>query len=73
MSADFVAFDLNNPSFAGALHDPIAALIFCHSPNVDVSVINGKQVIRDGILQTVDLPVLTETHNRLSSELIRSA
>ena len=29
MAADFVSFDLRQPLFAGALHDPVAALVFC--------------------------------------------
>jgi cytosine/adenosine deaminase-related metal-dependent hydrolase len=70
MSADFVAFRLDHLGFAGALHDPVAALAFCQSVNVDVSVINGKIVVKDGLLQTVDLPVLVEQHNQLSRQLI---
>jgi 8-oxoguanine deaminase len=70
MSADFVAYDLRNIAFAGAQHDPVAALIFCNSVNVDVSVIHGKVVIQDGHLLTVDLPVLVEAHNKFSKALI---
>lgn len=73
MSADFVAYRLDSPGFAGALHDPVAALVFCQSPTVDLSVINGKQVVRDGVLQTEELPRLIETHNRLSRRLIDGA
>ncbi len=29
MAADFVSFDLRQHAFAGALHDPVAALVFC--------------------------------------------
>ena len=29
MAADFVAFDLRGVGHAGALHDPVAALVFC--------------------------------------------
>lgn len=70
MAADFVAFRLDNIAFAGATHDPIAALIFCQPGTVDVSVINGKLVIQDGRLLTAELPILIEQHNRMSRQLI---
>ncbi len=70
MSADFIAFRLDTISFAGALHDPVAALIFCASPNVDMSVINGNVVIRDGHLLSVDVPMLVEKHNHIARSLI---
>lgn len=70
MSADFVAFRLDSIAFAGALHDPLAALVFCASPTVDISVINGRMVVKDGQLLTVDAPVLVEHHNRISRRLI---
>jgi len=70
MAADFVAFRLDDIAFAGALHDPVAALVFCGSPHADVSVINGRVVVQDGQLVTVDVPVLVEQHNKLSKSLI---
>ncbi len=70
MSADFIAFRLDNISFAGALHDPVAALTFCASPTVDLSVINGRIVVREGHLLTADVPVLVERHNNVSRKLI---
>jgi len=51
MAADFIAFDLANPNFAGALHDPVAALVFCTPAQVALSVINGRVVARDGQLR----------------------
>lgn len=56
MSADIVMFRLDGIGMAGALHDPVAALVFCTPPNVACSIINGKVVVRDGQLQTIDLP-----------------
>lgn len=71
MAADFVAYRLDSPAMAGAQEDPCAALVFCQPPSVDLSVINGRVVVRDGSLQTVDLPVLIERHNQISRRLIR--
>ncbi|BCM81736.1 8-oxoguanine deaminase [Methylobacterium indicum] len=70
MAADCVAFDLRGLSTAGALHDPVAALVFCAPPGVALSVINGRIVVRDGRLLTVDARVLAERHNNLSRRLV---
>jgi cytosine/adenosine deaminase-related metal-dependent hydrolase len=70
MAADFVAFDLRRIGLAGALHDPVAALVFCAPSEVALSVINGRVVVRDGRLSTLDLPVLIERHNRLARQLV---
>ncbi|MRW93672.1 8-oxoguanine deaminase [Duganella sp. FT80W] len=73
MSADIVMFKLDGIGMAGALHDPVAALVFCTPPNVSYSIINGKVVVRDGQLCTVDLPVVIERHNALASQLAMGA
>ena len=54
-SADFVAFDLNQLAYTGAQHDPMAALVFCAPQQVDLSVINGRIIVEDGELKTLDL------------------
>lgn len=69
MAADIVGFRLDEIGFAGALHDPVAALVFCAPPDVAFSMIDGRVVVREGQLATVDVPVLVERHNRLAAEL----
>ena len=69
MAADFAAFDLRSVAFAGALHDPVAALVFCAPANAAFSAITGRIVVREGRLATIDLPVVPERHNRLAREL----
>jgi cytosine/adenosine deaminase-related metal-dependent hydrolase len=71
MSADFIAINLNQLCFAGAGHDPVAAVLFCQPPQVDVVVVNGRVVVRDGRLTTIDLPVVLERHGRLASAMLR--
>ncbi len=73
MAADFVAFDLRQPVFAGALHDPVAALVFCAPSQVTLSVINGRVVVKEGVLQTLELAPLIERHNRLAAQLALAA
>ena len=70
MAADFVGFSIDTPAFAGAQHDPIAALMLCAPRGVDFSVIDGKLRISEGQLTDVDLPVLLAQHNALSRHLL---
>ncbi len=70
MAADLVAFDLSGIGFAGGLHDPVAALVFNAVPSVACSVVNGRVVVRDGRLTTLDLGPLIERHNRLARILV---
>ena len=69
MAADFVAFDTSAVGFAGALADPVAALVFCAPSPVAWSVIDGKVVVSEGVLATLDLPPHLERHNRLARAL----
>ncbi len=71
MAADVVAFDLDDVGFAGAGHDPLAALVFCAPARVALSVIHGRVVIADGTLQTVDVPLLAERQRALARRLVR--
>ena len=70
MTADFIAVDLDRPTLAGARHDVVAALVLCQTDGVDYSYINGRRVVDQGRLTTVDLPVLVEQTNRLAAQLV---
>ncbi|WP_347556065.1 8-oxoguanine deaminase [Robbsia sp. KACC 23696] len=69
MAADFISFDLRHLHFAGALHDPVAALLFCAPSTVSTSVIDGKVVVRDGRITTIDLDRVVTRHNKLATQL----
>jgi len=69
MAADIVTVPLDEIGLAGAHHDPLAALFFCHVPCVRHSIVNGRVVVRDGRITTLDLPRLIERHNRLAGQL----
>lgn len=69
--ADFFAVNLHRLDFAGALHDPLAALVFCAPVRVDYTVVGGQFVVRDGQMVTLDLPVLIERHNRAAMRLLQ--
>ncbi len=68
--ADFFTINLNRLDYAGALHDPVAATVFCAPVRVDNTVVGGSFVVRDGQMTTLDLPVLVERHNRAAGRLL---
>jgi 8-oxoguanine deaminase len=70
MAADIIAFDLSDIAFAGQ-HDPVAALVFCAPVRVSYSIINGRVVVRDGIMQTVDIRAHAARHRILAARLVR--
>jgi cytosine/adenosine deaminase-related metal-dependent hydrolase len=70
MCADLAVFDLNTLSFAGgAVHDPVGALLLCASAHADMVVVNGKVVVRNGEITTVDLGPLMESHNTFARQI----
>lgn len=69
MMADIAVFDLNKPGMAGAVHDPVAALVFCNPGQVAWSIINGRVLVRKGEMVESDLPVIMERHNKLAAQL----
>jgi 8-oxoguanine deaminase len=73
MAADIVTVPMDGIGMTGAQHDPLAALLFCHVPRIQHSVVDGRVVVRDGRLTTMELPVLVERHNALASRLMHAA
>jgi cytosine/adenosine deaminase-related metal-dependent hydrolase len=72
MAADLIGVRLDKLAYAGALHDPLAALVFCSPQQVDLSIINGRPVVEDGQLLTVDMGPIVEKQNRIARELVSS-
>jgi hypothetical protein len=61
-------------TYAGAaVHDPLAATVFCQPQPVDLSIINGRVIVAEGRLLTVALPPVIERHNRIARELVQTA
>ena len=71
MSADLIALDLNRIEYAGATHDPAAAAVLCAPRGVDFSMANGRVVVEEGQLTTLELPPLLERHRAESRRMIR--
>jgi cytosine/adenosine deaminase-related metal-dependent hydrolase len=68
--ADFVAVNLNRLDYAGALQDPVAAVVFCQPRNVDYTVVGGRYVVREGRIISVDAQKVLEHHNAAAKRLL---
>jgi cytosine/adenosine deaminase-related metal-dependent hydrolase len=68
--ADMALFDLRNLSFAGgAVHDAIGSLMLCASAPAAYTVVNGRAVVSEGQLASVDLGNVIERHNKFAVQL----
>ncbi len=68
--ADFFAIDLKRLDYAGVIHDPVAAAVFCQPVRADYTVVGGKFVVRQGQLVTLDEHKLVERHNQAARRLL---
>ncbi len=73
MAADFIGFRLERLDYAGALHDPVAALVFCTPQTVDLSVINGRIIVEDGQFKDFDVAPIIRRHNAIAKQMIEQA
>lgn len=69
MAADLVAWRTDTLTFAGTHHDLVEALVFTRPGQVDLNIINGKVIVQDGSILTVDVPDLLKKHNARALEL----
>lgn len=67
--ADFVAINLQRLEYAGALHDPVAAVILCQPRGVDFNYVHGKAVVKDNHLTGLDLDAHIRRHNLAAAKL----
>ena len=71
--ADFFSLSLAGGAYAGALHDPVAAVVFCAPQPAVHTVVHGRVIVRGGRLFTVDLPAVVEGHNAASAAISAAA
>ncbi len=69
-AADLVAIDLGRLEYAGAQHDPVAALLFCAPVKVDLSIINGRVVMEDGRIVGMDMERVIRRHNEMARQMV---
>jgi 8-oxoguanine deaminase len=65
-AADLVAFRIDGLNHAGALGDPVAALLTCAPGQAWLSMVNGRVLVENGQLKNVDLRALIAKHNDIS-------
>jgi 8-oxoguanine deaminase len=70
--ADFFAINLNRIEYAGALHDPVSAVVFCQPVCVDYTSVGGKFVVQNGHLVSLDQNKLIEKHNKAATRLLQA-
>ena len=70
MMADLAAFDVRGIAHAGALHDPLAALVFGAPVHAAMTIVNGELLVAGGQFVRLDLPLLVETHNAAAVRLV---
>ncbi len=70
-AADCIAIDLNRLAYAGGLHDPVAATLFCAPQEVDLAMVNGRIVVREGEIVTLEMGPVIEQHNAIARRLVR--
>jgi 8-oxoguanine deaminase len=69
--ADFFSVNINQVSMAGgSVVDPVASLAFCTPHNAAYTVIDGRVIVSDGQIQTLDLPIAIEKLNKASRRII---
>jgi cytosine/adenosine deaminase-related metal-dependent hydrolase len=68
--ADLFAIDLNRLDYAGGLHDPVAAALFCTPQKVDFSMVGGKTVVKNGQMVNLNVDQLIQKHNKAAERLV---
>jgi len=68
--ADFIAINLNRLDFAGGLHDPLAAVLFCNPVQVDYNLVGGQFVVKEGQIVNLDMVNHICKHNRAARHLM---
>lgn len=72
-AADLVAFRVDDLAHAGALGDPVAALMTCVPAQAWLSIINGSVVVENHVLVGIDIPSLIKRHNAASRGMLARA
>lgn len=71
MQADITCYKCTDIALAGAIKDPLAALVFCQPTRADFVFVKGHPVVQEGILTTINLDRHVEHHNHLTAKLLR--
>jgi 8-oxoguanine deaminase len=68
--ADITAIDLRKLEYAGGLHDPVSAIVFCAPIKVDYTIVGGKMIVKSGEFLPLDVMKLVDRHNHAARRLV---
>ncbi len=70
-AADIAMFDLNQIGYAGGLHDPLGALVYCHDRHPAAYVmVNGEILVSEGKLVRIKEKEICHKANLLATKLV---
>ncbi len=73
-AADLAVFRLDRIDFAGAMHDPASAILYCGSGvRADMTIVAGNVVVEDGRLVGVDEERLFHRANQVAARMVEQA
>ena len=73
-AADLALIEMDRLDYAGALSDPLAAVIFSGSSHyVDMTIVNGQIVVKDGQVVGLDEEALRHEANRHAKAMLEQA
>ncbi len=72
-AADLIGVRRERLEYAGAQHDPVAALVLCSPVQVDLAMVQGQIRVWKGEIPGLDLPTLVARHNALAEEMVARA
>lgn len=72
-AADLIGLRRERLEYAGAQHDPVAALLLCSPVRVDLAMVQGQIRVWKGEIPGLDLPALVARHNALAEEMVARA
>jgi len=71
-AADIAAFDCRGIDFAGAQWDLLAGLLFCGPIKSNYTIINGRVIVDQGQLVSMNMPNLLTKHRTMTADLIKN-
>jgi cytosine/adenosine deaminase-related metal-dependent hydrolase len=73
-AADLAVFRLDRVDFAGAMHDPASAILYCGSGiRADYTIVAGNVLVEDGRLVGIDEERLFHRANEIATRLVDQA
>jgi len=74
MAADLAIFRLDKIDYAGAMHDPASAILFCGAgERATYTIVNGEFRVREGKLVDINEQDLFEQANEIASKMVEKA